>query len=426
MKENISEINKYLKSKKERLKKLEEKRKTERQNHILKNKQKKDKIEEQYEERGKRFDEEQQRNLKKIEEQKKMVRIEQIKIEQSQELNKVNEQIQQYNKMKERETQQSMDEKRQEIALSNMKDDLEMSIGRFGRIFLPSEIRDIEEDIIGNHQIKERLDDIFEALKNYDTYSEDLKTAGLVPNLTALLYGPPGTGKTFLIRAFSKKYNIPMCVVHAERLISSLLGETIQKVTSVIKNAAEFSKKSGGFVLFFDEIDAIGSERSSNHEVGEIKRAVISFLQAIDDVTYDCVPLIIFGATNHEQELDSAIWRRFNFHFKFDFPNYEIRKGIIESFIKKISKIKKIIIEKTVLLNIEKEYKRLNESGPDDLDNNGILNMTKGYSGSDIERGIKVSILKVMKQGSLTFDILYDSLKSVGGTAIHIETPNSK
>lgn len=280
-------------------------------------------------------------------------------------------------------------------------------------------------------------------MKKYDDFTEQLKNTKLTPNLTVLLYGPPGTGKTSLTRGFAKKYDIPICVVESDRLLSPLLGDTIKNIRGVVELAADISKEKGAFILFFDEIDAIGSERSNIHEVGEIKRAVISFLQVIDRINYEGVPLAIFGATNHQHQLDSAIWRRFTFHFKFDFPDYQLRKKIIESFINKIMKAK-IGVDESILSNLNDEYEKIQKIARDlenklgrkfsEFDDNilweeinskgkidGLIELTHGYSGSDIERGTRVALLKSISTELLTYDIFYDSLKLVGGTAIHVE-----
>ena len=58
-----------------------------------------------------------------------------------------------------------------------------------------------------------------------------------------LLYGPPGTGKTSLTRAYSKEKNIPICVVDSDRLVSSLLGDTIKNIRQVVELSAEIAKK---------------------------------------------------------------------------------------------------------------------------------------------------------------------------------------
>ncbi|TFG27172.1 MAG: AAA family ATPase [Promethearchaeota archaeon] len=277
----------------------------------------------------------------------------------------------------------------------------------------------------------------------YDIFTEQLKDTKLTPNLTVLLYGPPGTGKTSLTRGFAKKYNIPICVVESDRLVSPLLGDTIKNIRGVVELAADIAKDRGAFILFFDEIDAIGSERSNIHEVGEIKRAVISFLQVIDKVNYEGLPLAIFGATNHQHQLDSAIWRRFTFHLHFNFPDFHLRKKIIESFIGKI-KNAKIGVDALILKNLNNEYESVLKISNElekklgykisEFDNNilwneidkkykvkGLLRLTYGYSGSDIERGTRVALFKAISTELLTYDIFYDSLKLVGGTAIHVE-----
>ena len=316
-------------------------------------------------------------------------------------------------------------------------------LGKYGAVYLSADIKETVEDILGNELKKELLDDFFQALMKYDEFKEQLKDTKLTPNLTVLLYGPPGTGKTSLTRGFAKKYDIPICIVESDRLVSPLLGDTIKNIRGVVELAAEISKERGAFILFFDEIDAIGSERSNIHEVGEIKRAVISFLQVIDRVNYEGVPLAIFGATNHQHQLDSAIWRRFTFHFEFDFPDYHLRKLIIESFINNI-KNAKIGVDSTIFTSLNDEYKEIQAISKElqnklgrkisEFDDNilwdeinkksiikGLLKLTYGYSGSDIERGTRVALLKALSSELLTYEIFYNSLGLVGGTAIHVE-----
>lgn len=68
---------------------------------------------------------------------------------------------------------------------------------------------------------------------------------------------------------------------------------------------------------FFDEFDAIGRSRNDAAEHGEIKRVVNAFLQQLDN--YKGRSLVI-AATNFEQSLDYAIWRRFDETIRFDMP----------------------------------------------------------------------------------------------------------
>jgi SpoVK/Ycf46/Vps4 family AAA+-type ATPase len=330
-----------------------------------------------------------------------------------------------------------------EERLKYTDDNIKELLGRFGAVYFPSDIRDSIDDIIGNEIQKELLEDFFKGLKKYEDVKEQLRNANLTPNLTILLYGPPGTGKTTLTRAFTKKFNIPICVVESNRLISSLLGDTIKSITRVVDLAADVANERGAFVLFFDELDAIGSERSNIHEVGEIKRAVISFLQVIDRVNYEGHPLAVIGATNHQHLLDSAIWRRFTFHLSFEFPDYHLRKSIIEAFLNKVKKAK-IGIDKSIQQRLDDEYKKIKSIEDDlglkldhkidefhedifwrEIEKNdkldGLLKMTHGYSGSDIQRGTEVALFKALDTELLTYDNFFRSLRLVGGTAIHVE-----
>jgi hypothetical protein len=161
-------------------------------------------------------------------------------------------------------------------------------------------------------------------------------------------------------------------------------------------------------------------------------------------VTYEGVPLAIFGATNHQHQLDSAIWRRFTFHLEFDFPNFELRKKIIKSFMDRI-KNGGIEVENSIYDKLNEEFNKMN-SFTFDLENKsgkskseledefikeeiekkgepeGILTISHGYSGSDIERGTRVALFKAIGNSeSLKYDTLKDSLKLVGGTKIHVE-----
>ncbi|MFO8019383.1 MAG: AAA family ATPase [Promethearchaeia archaeon] len=323
-------------------------------------------------------------------------------------------------------------------------DDIKDLLGKFGMVYFPDDIKETVDDILGNEKKKDRLNDFFQVLKKYKDIFEKLKETKLTPNLTMLLYGPPGTGKTSLTRGFAKKYKIPICVVESDRLVSPLLGDTIKNIRRVVELAGDIAKARGSFVLFFDEIDAIGSERSNVHEVGEIKRAVISFLQVIDKVNYQGYPLAIIGATNHQHQLDSAIWRRFTFHLKFDFPDYHLRKKIIESFIGTL-KDAKIGLDDSIITRLNSEYEKIKSSvkelerrlgrSIDEFEDaevlwntvekkgvkQGLLKLTSGYSGSDIERGTRVALFKSLNAELLTFDMFYNSLELVGGTAIHVK-----
>lgn len=148
-----------------------------------------------------------------------------------------------------------------------------------------------------------------------------LRSHGL-PVVSKLLFvGPPGCGKTLSAEVFAKQLGLPMITARFDVLVSSYLGET----SSNLRRVFDFAR-STPTVLFLDEFDAVARSRSDDSEHGELRRVVNSLLQLIDRHTGSG---FIIAATNHEEQLDSAIWRRFDEVVFFDEPSdKEIRATI--------------------------------------------------------------------------------------------------
>lgn len=141
---------------------------------------------------------------------------------------------------------------------------------------------------------------------------EVLEANGLAPIRRVIFCGPSGCGKTAMAEAMSAELAIPMLYVRFDAVVSSLLGETAANLRKVFDYA-----RRGQWVLFFDEFDAIGRSRDDTTEHGEIKRVLNSFLQIVDN--FDGRSLVI-AATNFEQVLDPAVWRRFDETVRFERP----------------------------------------------------------------------------------------------------------
>ena len=152
---------------------------------------------------------------------------------------------------------------------------------------------------------------LVEVIKEFNNW-DVLTSNGVYPIRRVLFYGPPGCGKTLAAQAISAEIGIPMLYVRFDALISSYLGETASNIRKVFDYA-----KNDSWVIFFDEFDAIGRSRNDAAEHGEIKRVVNAFLQQLDN--YKGRSLVI-AATNFEQSLDYAIWRRFDETIRFDMP----------------------------------------------------------------------------------------------------------
>lgn len=163
-------------------------------------------------------------------------------------------------------------------------------------------------DIVSSDSIKGQLEDVIREFRNWDI----LMSNGVYPMRKILFYGPPGCGKTLSAQAVASEIGIPLLYVRFDAVVSSYLGETASNIRKVFEYA-----KNDSWVIFFDEFDAIGRSRDDATEHGEIKRVVSTFLQQIDNYKGKS---IIIAATNYENSLDYAIWRRFDETINFEMP----------------------------------------------------------------------------------------------------------
>ncbi|MDR1639681.1 MAG: ATP-binding protein [Clostridiales bacterium] len=143
------------------------------------------------------------------------------------------------------------------------------------------------------------------------------------PKKKVLFFGPPGCGKTSTAKALASELAVPLMQVRYDAIVSACLAESS---SMSIKRMLDFAKESR-YVILFDEFDAIARSRGDLRENAEVKEVVNSLLQQIDTFRGHSV---IVAATNCEQCLDSAMWRRFDGIFRFDMPNETERKQLFE------------------------------------------------------------------------------------------------
>ena len=168
----------------------------------------------------------------------------------------------------------------------------------------------VAPDIVLSESTEERLNDF----ENSIAIKDRLDALGMPYNMSLLLYGPPGCGKTSIAYYLANKLELPLVTARLDSLISSLLGNTAKNLRRIFEYAAKQP-----CVLFLDEFDAIAKARDDKHELGELKRVVNSLLQNMDDY---CQSGIMIAATNHQELLDDAIWRRFQTIIEVPRPQY--------------------------------------------------------------------------------------------------------
>lgn len=177
--------------------------------------------------------------------------------------------------------------------------------------------RSIEELVLENVTL-EVIENVLEEYRREDI----LRSYGMVPAEKILFFGPPGCGKTLTAEAMAYELDRPLAIVRLDSLVSSFLGETATNLRKVF----DFISKHK-LVVLFDEFDALGKERDDGSEHGELRRVVNAVLQMMD--SYDGKSIIV-AATNHDQILDSAIWRRFDELVEFPILNSDQIQNLLQ------------------------------------------------------------------------------------------------
>ncbi|WP_244119436.1 anti-phage ATPase IteA [Burkholderia gladioli] len=171
-------------------------------------------------------------------------------------------------------------------------------------------------DLVLPDAVEGRLREFIQSVRSF----EKLAAAGVALPTRLLLHGPPGCGKTLSAQWIAANLELPLFTVRCDTLISSLLGQTSKNLRRVFDHI-----QTQPCVLFLDEFDALAKSRADEREIGELQRVVISLLQNIDSLPPNTV---VIAATNHDQLLDSAVWRRFAFRIHFQLPDATLREGL--------------------------------------------------------------------------------------------------
>jgi len=161
-------------------------------------------------------------------------------------------------------------------------------------------------------------------------HAEKILAHGLSPRRKLLLLGPPGTGKTLTASVLAGELGLPLFQVRLDGLLTKFMGETAAKLRQVF----EATGQTRG-VYFFDEFDAIGSQRSASNDVGEIRRVLNSFLLMIEQ---DQSHSLILAATNHPDILDTALFRRFDDVLSYTLPDTQQIEELLRSRLEVVTR----------------------------------------------------------------------------------------
>ncbi|WP_339663090.1 AAA family ATPase [uncultured Polaribacter sp.] len=146
-----------------------------------------------------------------------------------------------------------------------------------------------------------------------------------------LLYGPPGCGKTHIAKATAGEINAHFINVSINDILDMWIGNSEKNLHEIF----EIARRNTPCVIFFDEIDALGANRSDMNKSSG--RSVINqFLNELDGLDANNDGILILGATNTPWHLDPAFRRpgRFDRIIFVSPPDIEARKSIFSIKLK--------------------------------------------------------------------------------------------
>ncbi|MDW7730983.1 MAG: AAA family ATPase, partial [Methanolobus sp.] len=209
-------------------------------------------------------------------------------------------------------------------------------------------------DIGGLENAKQEL---AEAVEWPLKFPEIFDAVGTRPPRGIMLFGPPGTGKTMLAKAVATESDANFISIKGPELLSKYIGESERAVRETFRKA----KQAAPTVIFFDEIDAMASERGSSTDAHASERVVSQILTEIDGVE-ELKDVVIVAATNRPDIVDPALLRPGRFD-RLIYVRPPDRKGR----------------EKVFRIHLS------NKPLADDVDIRELSEMTDGYVGADIE-----------------------------------------
>ena len=210
------------------------------------------------------------------------------------------------------------------------------------------------DDVAGLEEEKGELIEIVDFLKRPEKYT---KMGARVPK-GVLLYGKPGTGKTLIAKAIAGEADVPFISMSGSEFIEMFAGLGASRVRKLFERA----RKLAPCIVFIDEIDAIGSRRTSNNGAESENNQTLNQLLVEMDGFGSEETIIVLAATNRPEMLDKALLRPGRFDRQITIPTPDL-KGRLE------------------ILKIHSKDKKL----ADDVNLESIAEDTAGFTGAELE-----------------------------------------
>jgi transitional endoplasmic reticulum ATPase len=201
-------------------------------------------------------------------------------------------------------------------------------------------------------------------------FPKSFENMGINPPRGVLLYGAPGTGKTLLAKAVANEAEANFIQVKGPSLLSMWVGKSEEGVRKIFERARQVAP----CIIFFDEIDALASKRG--YETGtKVTERVLNQLLAEMDGIEDLSNVIVIGATNRPDMLDSALMRPGRFD-RIVYVNTPDKDGRLE------------------ILKIHTKNMPLDK----DVNLSAIAEETQGYTGADLQSLVREAAMLALRE----------------------------
>lgn len=209
------------------------------------------------------------------------------------------------------------------------------------------------KDVAGLDEEKEELIEIVDFLKKPEKFT---RMGAKIPK-GVLLYGKPGTGKTLIAKAIAGEADVPFISMSGSEFIEMFAGLGASRVRKLFDKARKLSP----CIVFIDEIDAIGSRRTSNSGAETENNQTLNQLLVEMDGFSSEETIIVLAATNRPEMLDKALLRPGRFDRQITIPTPDL-KGRLE------------------ILRIHSAEKKLSDS----VNLESIAEDTAGFTGAEL------------------------------------------
>jgi hypothetical protein len=155
---------------------------------------------------------------------------------------------------------------------------------------------------------------------------DELAAAKVPARHTALLYGLPGCGKTTLAHHLAARLGMPLVVAEMGAIASEFMNKTGNNLFALFEIVRAHDEP---VVMFLDEIDGVGATRLNTGQTAErsVNHAINILLTQIEK--FDG---LLLAATNRQDALDPALWRRFAMQISVDLPGPDEAFAILKRY----------------------------------------------------------------------------------------------